>query len=865
MSRDVKPVERLPVRRGLSREQVAHRNSDGLTNRISQTSSRSLWEIVRANVLTLFNAIVAGSFILLLALGQWRDALFGFSAVGNAVIGVVQEYRAKRSLDRLAVISTPRACVLRDGSVQDIAVEAVVRDDILVLRAGDQVSADATMLDSESLEIDESLLTGEADPVLKCPGDEVLSGSSVVAGNGRARVTRVGAESFASRLTAEAKRFSLVNSEIRNGLNRVLRWITWALLPIMVIVVNGQMQTVGGWELAISSGSWRTASVGAVASIIAMVPLGLILMTSVAFAVSGVRLAQQKVLVQELAAVEVLARVDIICVDKTGTLTEGAIMFDAVHPLATTSGLAPCQQPGWRESLGWFGADPNANATARCLAKEFPTDGALQAVATVPFSSERKWSAVAFDSDTIAPGAWVLGAPELVLNPGPRLDSRPGSEPVSTCSLMADVLAEANKLASAGMRTLVLAHSTELNAEGAAAGLVAVNGDAASVLAVPSLPSGLSPMLLLTFREKVRPDAASTLSFFHDQGVGVRIISGDDPQTVAAVAREVGIHVEEGYDARTLPTGPDELADVMGRQLVFGRVTPTQKKQMVQALQRRGHVVAMTGDGVNDALALKHADIGIAMNTAAAATKAVSRLVLLDGRFDRLPSVVAEGRRVIANIERVSMLYLSKTAYAVAMSVIFGALIWGFPFLPRQLSVTDGLSIGIPAFFLALMANNRRYRQGFLKRSLFFAVPAGLILTAGILGVKTYAIFVGGFSTQDVQSASVITLSLIALWILVVTARPMNLARAAIVLGMYVVLIGLLTIPLPRDFFNLAVPPPSLLQATMIASIAGCLAVEILGRIRARVNARDEARKARLALRRRGLAKDRESSHSNPG
>lgn len=817
MSRNAKTTAHPLGQPGLSGEQVARRNAAGLTNRFSQTSSRSVWEIVRANVLTLFNAIVAGSFILLLVLGQWRDALFGFSAVGNAVIGIVQEYRAKRALDRLAVIDTPHARVLRDGIVQEITVEAVVQDDVLVLRAGDQVPADTTMLESESLELDESLLTGEADPVLKAPGDRVLSGSSVVAGHGLARVTRIGAESFASRLTAEAKRFSLVNSEIRNGLNRVLRWITWALLPIMLIVVNGQMQAAGGWELAISSGSWRTAVVGAVASIIAMVPLGLVLMTSVAFAVSGARLAQQKVLIQELAAVEVLARVDIICLDKTGTLTEGAIIFDTVVTLAATPNPGSLS-PGWRQSLGWFGADPNANATARCLTEEFPADGALIAVTAIPFSSERKWSAVAFGAGTAAPGTWVLGAPELVLNP----ESPRGSA-------AATALHEAKTLALGGMRTLVLAHSPEMISRDATDGTGAAAG--------AELPFGLSPTVLLTFREKVRPDAERTLSYFHDQGVGVRIISGDDPRTVAAVAREVGIHVDEGYDARNLPTDPDQLAHTMEQQLVFGRVTPTQKMEMVRALQRSGHVVAMTGDGVNDALALKHADIGIAMNTAAAATKAVSRVVLLDGRFDRLPSVVAEGRRVIANVERVSVLFLSKTAYAVAMSVIFGALVWGFPFLPRQLSATDGLTIGIPSFFLALMSNNRRYRPGFLKRSLWFAVPAGLIVTAGILAVKTYANLVKGFSAADVQGASVITLSLVALWVLVVVSRPLSVARVGIVLAMYAVLVGMLTVPLPRDFFNLAVPPPALLQVSVIAAVVGCLAVEILGRIRARVNA----------------------------
>lgn len=816
MSRPAKSVTHRHVQVGLSGEQVARRNAAGLTNRVSLSSSRSVWEIVRSNVLTLFNAIVAGSFILLLVLGQWRDALFGFSALGNAVIGVVQEYRAKRQLDRLAVIQTPRARVLRDGHVQEIAVEAVVHDDILMLHAGDQVPADATLLDSENFEIDESLLTGEADPIVKSPGDDLLSGSSVVAGNGRALATRVGDESFASRLTSEAKRFSLVNSEVRTGLNRVLRWITWALTPVMLIVVNGQMQAFGGWRAAISSGSWRIAVIGAVASIIAMIPLGLVLMSSVVFAVSGVRLAQQKVLLQELAAVEVLARVDIVCLDKTGTLTEGAMTFDAAHPVGGATSHA---SRGWPHSLGWFGADVNANATARCLAEEFAADSGLDAVAVIPFSSERKWSAVAFGADTLAPGTWVLGAAEHVLPPGPS------GGPVVT-----DALAEAKRLASGGMRTLVLAHSAEVLPTDASP------GPGGSSAVQPRLPSGLWPVVLLTFRERVRPDAARTLSYFHDEGVGVRIVSGDDPQTVASLAREVGIPVEEGHDARMLPHDQDALADIMEQRLVFGRVTPSQKKEMVEALQRRGHVVAMTGDGVNDALALKHADIGIAMNTAAAATKAVSRLVLLDGRFDHLPSVVAEGRRVIANIERVSVLFLSKTAYVVAISVIFGGLLWGFPFLPRQLSATDGLTIGVPSFFLALMSNNRRYRPGFLTRSLWFAVPAGLIIAASILTVTAYARLAGGFSAADVQAASVITLSLIALWILVVASRPLDLKRLGVLLAMYAGLIVMLTVPLPRDFFHLAVPPSELLRVSVGASAVGCIAIEILARIRARIN-----------------------------
>lgn len=783
--------------KGLSSEDVSERVRGGLTNLVSNTSSRSLWNIFRANVLTLFNAVVAGSFALLLFLGQWQDALFGFAAVGNAVIGVAQEYRAKKSLDRLAVLNSPHARVLRDGVIKDIAVEEVVLDDVILLFAGDQIPADATVHDARGLEIDESLLTGESDPVDKESGAEVLAGSTVVSGQGRARVIRVGDDSFAGRLTGEAKRFSLVNSEIRNGLNKILRWITLALLPVMAVVINGEMQAHGGWNQALATGEWRTGAVGAVASVIAMIPLGLVLMTSVAFAVGGLRLAREKVLIQELAAVEGLARVDVLCLDKTGTLTEGRIIFDDVHD------AGPDRAPGWSAALTWFGADPNANATARCLAARFTDDSGLRPVSSVPFASVRKWSAVSFGEGAVS-GVWVLGAPELVLKA-----TTPGNT---------DALARAARLASTGFRTLVLAHASEpMTSREAAAG---------------SLPAELAPSVLLTFREKVRPDAAETLAYFGNQGVELRIFSGDDPRTVAAVAREVGLDSGDGYDARDLPADPELMAEVLENHMVFGRVSPAQKREMVSALRSRGHVVAMTGDGVNDALALKEADIGIAMNSAAPATKAVARLVLLDGRFDRLPGVVAEGRRVIANIERVSMLFLAKTAYAVALSVVFGALLWGFPFLPRQLSATDGITIGIPAFFLALMPNTRRYKPGFLRRSLGFAVPAGLIITAAVLALNAYAAIVGGHKQDTVRTGSVIVLALVALWVLVVLSRPMNAWRILIVGAMYAVLLLLLTTPFVADFFGVAWPAPELANVVFFAALGGCIGVEVLFQFR---------------------------------
>ena len=791
---------------GLTAADVADLTRRGLSNRVDDSSSRSIWSIVRANVLTLFNAIVLGAFLLLLLLGQWQDALFGLTAIANAVIGTVQEYRAKRALDRLALLHAPRARVLRDGSEQLIEVGAVVQGDLLVLVAGDQVTADGTLVDARRMEVDESLLTGESDPVEKGVDDHVLSGSIVVGGEGRARVTNVGADSFANRLTGEARRFSLVSSELRASVNRILKWITWAIFPIMLLVVNSQIQVVGGWEKAIESGSWRQAAVGAVAAVIAMIPLGLVLMTSIAFAVGAVKLARRQVLVQELPAVEGLARVDVICLDKTGTLTDGEIVFDDVHSVTD----AP--QPGWQSVLAACGADPRANATARCLAARFTEPPSEAPVASVEFSSARKWSAIAFANQ--ARGTWVLGAPEMVLD-----------DPSSP------VLSRAAALAAQGRRTLVLAHAdTVLSDAQAEAG---------------DRPDALVPVVLLTFRENLRPDAAETLAYFTAQGVGIRIISGDNPLTVAAVARDAGVDAA-GYDARQLPDDIEGMAEVLDREFVLGRVTPTQKKSIVLALQSRGHTVAMTGDGVNDALAIKTADIGIAMESGSAATKAVARLVLLDGRFSHLPGVVDEGRQVIANIERVSMLFLTKTAYAIALSVVFGVLLWGFPFLPRQLSATDGLTIGIPAFFLALMPNTRRYVPGFLRRSLSFAVPAGVVVALALVVVNGYARTLGA-DPAEYRTASTIALAIIGLWVLVVLSRPFTWLKAAVVAAMYAGLGLLFVVPLARDFFVLVTPDAALLTTTLVVAGIGCLCIEVVRFVQLRWLRRREEAPSRTA------------------
>ncbi|MBN9177950.1 MAG: HAD-IC family P-type ATPase [Microbacterium sp.] len=787
--------------RGLTAAEVERRTAAGQANAYKAETSRSAGSIIRANVFTLFNGIVFACFGILFVLGRWQDALFGFAAIANAIIGSVQEFRAKAALDRLALLNAASARVRRDGVESEIPPGEVVLGDILVLRAGDQLPADARVLSTRGLQIDESMLTGEADAIDKHEGDDALSGSIVVGGDGAAQVVRVGADSYANTFADEAKRFSLVGSELRDSINRVLTWVGWAIGPVGLLVLNAQMQAAGGWAEAWHTGTWVQAVVNTIASLTAMIPLGLVLMTSITFAVGAARLANRQVLVNELPAVEGLARVDVICLDKTGTLTEGEITYGDVTVLTET--------PGWRETLGWYGRAPEANATARTLQEPFGDEPAREAAETIAFSSARKWSAVSFAG---ADGTWVLGAPEMIF----------GAAATDAADPLGSIVIDR---AASGRRTLVLGF--------APASLTASQAED------EQLPEGVRPAAVLTFREKVRSDAAQTLAYFQEQGVGIRVISGDNPRTVAAIAREVGLDAAEGYDARTLPEDDAALADVLEQNLVFGRVTPDQKKRMVEALQSRGHTVAMTGDGVNDALAIKTADMGIAMNSGSPATKAVARIVLLDGKFSHLPDVVAEGRQVIANIERVSMLFLTKTVYATLLAVLFGVLVLEFPFLPRQLSITDGLTIGIPAFFLALMPNAQRYIPGFLRRSLSFAIPAGVVVA---LTLTFYTLTVrGGVDVDQLRTGATIILAVVGIWILGALARPLNRYKGAVVGAMFIALVVIFSVPLARSFFVLVDPGQDTAFVIALYGIVAIVLIEVIRAIQRRYVARTEA------------------------
>ncbi|MGY1605037.1 HAD-IC family P-type ATPase [Geodermatophilus sp. SYSU D00815] len=774
---------------GLSGAEVAERVAAGLTNAATVRTSRTVLEIVRANVLTFFNGLLAALWVVAALTGRWQNALFGGVVVANAAIGVVQEVRAKRTLDRLAVLNAPRAGVVRDGAERELAVGEVVLDDLLVLAAGDQVPADGVVRSSRGLTVDESLLTGEADPVAKTGGDPVWSGSIVVAGHGVVQATAVGDEAYAVRLAAEARRFTRTFSELQAGTTRLLRWIAIGLVVVGPLVLWSQFRSTDNVD-------WRDAVTGTVAALVGMIPEGLVLLTTLAFMVATLTLARRQTLVQELPAVEGLARVDVVCLDKTGTLTHGDVRFDRLELLDGGDGAAA------RTGVGALVAADPANATAAALAAAFPPPPGAPAQ-VVPFSSARKWSAVHLaGGDT-----WVLGAPEMVL-PEPA----PGGP--------AAARDRADVLAAEGRRVLLLACSP---------GPPVVAGDDAA------LPEGLVPVALVLLAERIRDDAADVLGYFTEQGVALKVISGDNPRTVGAVAAAVGVPGVRGaadaVDARTLPEDDDGLAAAVEGASVFGRVTPYQKRAMVQALRRSGHVVAMTGDGVNDALALKDADIGVAMGNGSPATRAVAQLVLLDGRFAHLPAAVAEGRRVIANIERAANLFLTKNVYSLVLALIVVVTAAAYPLEPVQLTLISAVTIGVPGFFLALGPNRRRYVPGFLTRVLRFSVPTGLITgTAAYAGYAATRWLDPASGVAGARTTATLVVLVVALWTLVILARPLAAWKVALVCAMVGVVVLVLAVPaLAADVVLLRLSPGVLLTGTAVGGAAAAL-VELAAR-----------------------------------
>jgi cation-transporting ATPase E len=758
---------------GLTQAEVRSRISAGDINASPPSTGRTLGQILRANVFTRFNAILGSLFVIALIIGPAQDALFGVVLVANTAIGIVQELRSRRALNRLAILAAPRTHAVRSGRVVDLPFEEIVVDDVLEVSRGDQVPVDGEVLVSEGLEVDESLLTGEAEAIAKSPGVPVLSGTFVVAGQGRIRATRVGESSYASGLEAQARRFSLIRSELQQGTNEILRLVTWVMIPTAIALFITQLLR--------SHQPSADALRGSVAGVAAMVPEGLVLLTSMAFTVGALRLARHRVLVQELAAVEVLARVDVLCIDKTGTLTEPGLQLEGVEPLAGRS------QSEVEQVLAAVAASdpaPNATITAlRHIGKPGSIDWPVQS--RVAFSSARKWSAVEFAGH----GRWILGAPQVVLRDRDEA-----------------VLARAAHHERAARRVLILATTSR-------------------PLESNELPESVEPVALVVFAERLRADASSTIRYLREQGMTVKVLSGDAPQTVSEVADRLSIPSPgPAVDATTLG-GKTGLKSALDGSNLIGRVRPEQKLDAVGILQSEGHVVAMVGDGVNDVQALKQADLGIAMGSGSQSSRSVARVVLLDSAFSAVPRVLAEGRKVIANIERVANLFVNKTVYAalLAIAVILTAV--PYPFFPRHLTIVSALTIGIPGFFLAFGSNAPRAEPGFMGRVLRFTIPAGVLTAAATFVSYEAARAAPDTSLTQARTAAVIAVFAVGLWVLVLIARPLDARRLLLVCAMAAIFVLAFAVPWSRRVFALQLPPSPVLAATVAVSLASIAAL----------------------------------------
>ncbi|RSS78721.1 HAD-IC family P-type ATPase [Streptomyces sp. WAC06614] len=769
---------------GLSTAEVAERVARGDVNDVPVRSSRSTADIVRANVFTRFNAIIGVLWLIMLLVAPIQDTLFGFVIIANTGIGIIQELRAKKTLDGLAVIGEAKPNVRRDGRTAEISTSEIVLDDVVELGPGDKVVVDGVVGEADGLEIDESLLTGEADPVLKKPGDPVMSGSFVVAGGGAFTATKVGREAYAAQLAEEASRFTLVHSELRSGISTILKYVTWMMIPTSIGLIISQ--------LVVKDDNLKDAVARTVGGIVPMIPEGLVLLTSVAFAIGVVRLGRKQCLVQELPAIEGLARVDVVCLDKTGTLTEGGMDVTELRPLGGAD-------PVYVETvLGALGeSDPRPNASLQAIIDAYPDREDWRCTESLPFSSARKYSGASFSEGDGEDSVWLLGAPDVLLPAGDA------------------ALKEIDTLNEQGLRVLLLARATR-------------------ELDDPAVATGARPTALVVLEQRLRPDAADTLRYFDEQKVHAKVISGDNAVSVSAVAGKLGLPgAENTVDARSLPADRSEMAEALDRNAVFGRVTPQQKRDMVGALQSRGHTVAMTGDGVNDVLALKDADIGVAMGSGSEATRAVAQIVLLNNSFATLPSVVAEGRRVIGNITRVATLFLTKTVYSVLLAILVVCWQVEYPFLPRHLTLLSTLTIGVPAFFLALAPNKERAKPHFVRRVMRYAVPGGVL--AAVATFVTYLIarsyYSGEGALQAETSAATLTLFLTSMWVLAIIARPYTWWRLALVGAMGAAFLVVLLVPWLQDFFQLKLVGVTMPWLAVAVAAAASALIELTFRL----------------------------------
>lgn len=728
---------------GLTEKEVADRREKGLVNVQVDMASRSIKEILRSNIFTFFNMIniVMAFFVLLVQ--SYRNLLFMGVIISNIVIGIVQELRAKKTVEKLSIIAASKVKVIRDGKQVEIELWDIVMDDIMCLKSGNQICSDAQVVEGEC-EVDESMLTGESDPVLKKTGDEVYSGSFVISGSMKVKVIHVGKDNYANNIVSQAKKLKKVKSELMTSVNFIIKTVSLFIIPIGIMMFYNQIYGVGQpFERAVTS---------AVGAMVAMIPEGLVLLSSMVFAVSIIRLGKERTLVQELYCIETLARVDVLCLDKTGTITEGKMEVEEIVPLCYGS---------YEEAMEAFvGAIEDSNPTFEAMKARFTKGSNWKVSEKIPFTSANKWSLVSFEEK----GSYILGAAEFILGDG--------IEPYQS---------KLTFYAQKGYRVLLFAHSEYEPID-------------------KKLPKSVKPMAFILISDLVRSDAKQTLQYFKEQGVELKVISGDNPVTVSNVAKKAGLEKADDYIDATLLTNEEEIKEGVKKYTVFGRVTPTQKLELVKALKGQGHTVAMTGDGVNDVLAFKEADCSIAMESGSDVARKTAQLVLLDSNFSAMPKIVAEGRRSINNIQRTASLFLAKTVYSFLLALIFMVVHMAYPFQPIQSTFISSLAVGIPSFLLALEPNFNRVKGNFLKNVFATALPGGFLVVFNVLAVT----MIGGamnYTIPETTTMSVYVTSIASMMVLYHVCMPINKTRGIMFGGL--VILHLLGITIVKDIFYL--------------------------------------------------------------
>ncbi len=740
------------VKTGLSNSEVEALINKGLVNYKSDVKTKSIGQIIFTNFFTLFNFLNLGLGLAIFLVGEYKNLLFLGVVICNTFISTVQEIRSKLTVDKLSLLNEPKATVIRDGQTKEIDIHAIVLGEIIKLSPGNQICTDSKILAGEVL-VNESLITGESEPITKKIGDELLSGSFIVSGHAITETIHVGKDNYTAKISAEAKYIKKINSEIMNFIKKIIKYISIAIVPIGILLFMHQ--------LSLDDNTFNDAVVNTVAALIGMIPEGLVLLTSTVLAISVIRLSKYKVLVQELYCIETLARVDTICLDKTGTLTKGEMEVSSIIPLDMT----PMSDITDALGLMSYHMEPD-NQTMEAIKKKYARKNDCQVKEIVPFSSQTKWSGISFEQES-----YIIGAPEIILKDTSKISK------------------ELNSYAEDNRVILLVKSNRKLN---------------------KTIPRDIKPMALILISDKIRPDAKMTLNYFKEQGVSIKLISGDNPQTVLGVAKKVGLDKLKYVDMSNTDIPIEKLAKNYD---IFGRVKPNQKKALILELKKAGHTVAMTGDGVNDVLALKEADCSIAMNSGSDAARNVSQLVLLDSNFASMPKVVGEGRRSINNLQRSSSLFLCKTTYATLLALIFLFLNMAYPFIPIQLTLTSVVTIGIPSFILALEPNNDRINGRILINVLKMSLPTALTIVSNIVIIMILPEIIR-LSEMEVSTLAVLLTGFTGFMLLYRISIPFNHLRR--ILFVSLICIFLFGVIFLRKLFSLTLLTPNLIILAVI-------------------------------------------------